>query len=143
MFAGLPMLAIPVLIYNLFAFLGDPGGLRHSLPGRLNEPSGQIRMASGAAWSPTLSDLVLALAIFAVAIDLIRAASMHKDAASAHVWSGLLLAVCSIELLMLPDFATSTFALVTLMSLISSASGLLITALVGRTSLDQRFKSGR
>jgi len=143
MFAGLPMLAVPVLVYNLLAFLGDPGGHAHKLPTRLNEPAGLVRMSSGAAWSPTLSDLILALAIGAVVVDMVKVFTSRKDVASAHIWSGLLLAVCSMEFLMLPDFATSTFALMTLMSLFSAASGLMITALYGWTAVDQRFKSGR
>jgi hypothetical protein len=55
----------------------------------------------------------------------------------------LLLAICSTEFLLLPDFATSTFALMTLMSLFAAASGLMVTALYGWTAVDQRFKSGR
>jgi hypothetical protein len=143
MFAGLPMLAVPVIVYNLLAFVGDANIRSHSLPGRLNEAAGLVRMSSGAAWSPTLSDLILALAIGAVFVDLVKVFTNRKEVATGHIWSGLLLAICSIEFLLLPDFATSTFALITLMALFSSASALMITALYGWTSVDQRFRSGR
>ena len=141
MFGGLPMLAVPVVVYNLLAFFGDPHGLTHRLPNRLTEPAGLVRMSSGAAWSPTLSDLILALAIGAVFVDLVKVFTSRKDAASGHIWSGLLLAICSVEFLLLPDFATSTFALMTLMSLFSVSSALMITAIYGWTGVDQSFKS--
>jgi hypothetical protein len=44
---------------------------------------------------------------------------------------------------MLPDFATSTFALMTLMALFSTATALTLTALFGWNTIDQQFRSRR
>jgi hypothetical protein len=141
MFGGFPILSLPVAVYNLLAFFGGPNSRAHDLPTRLTQPQGLVRMSSGAAWSPTLSDFLLALAIGAVFVDVLSAINLRKDAGSLHVWSGLLLTVCALEFLLLPSFATSTFALITLMALFSVSSGLTVTAVQGWGGVDHRFKS--
>ncbi|HET9161226.1 MAG TPA: hypothetical protein VFN88_11505 [Caulobacteraceae bacterium] len=141
MFGGFPVLAVPVAVYNAMAFFGEPNSHGHAFTTRLLQPQGLVRMSSGAAWSPTLSDLILALAIGAVFVDVVSAINARKDGAALHVLSALLLAVCSLEFLLLPSFATSTFALITLMSLFSVSSGLTITAMQGWGGIDHGFKS--
>ncbi|MDB5453856.1 MAG: hypothetical protein JWO33_2434 [Caulobacteraceae bacterium] len=141
MFGSFPMLAVPVVAYNLLAFLSSDGQAGTNLPGRLVQPTGWVQLSSGAGWSPTLSDLILAVAIGAFVVDLAKLFAAGKTEATIHIWTSLLLFCCAIEFLLLPAFATSTFALLSLMSVLSVVAGLAFALLAHARRPEQGFRS--
>ena len=111
------------------------------MPGRLVQPTGWIQLSSGAGWSPTLADLVLALAIAAFVIDLVKLFIAGKTNAATHIWAALVLFCCAVEFLLLPAFGTSTFALISLMAFLSVVAGLLFAVLAHARGPARRVRS--
>lgn len=136
MFAAFPLLAIPVVIYNLIA-LTLPGGFA-SPDGalQLTSPLFNISMTSGAAWPVSLSDLLLAGALVVLFIELLKSTTSRRIAIINHSLSMLLFIVCLIEFLLAPAFATSTFFLMTLMVLLDVLAGFIVTIVAARRDID-------
>lgn len=139
MLAGVPTLTIPVAAYNLMALTGDE---HHSgrIYGRLADRSASIGLASGAAVSLSMSDLILALAIGALFVDVVRWVTDARISVFDQGLSTLLFLVCVFELLMLTPFGTPTFMLITLMTLLNVAAGM-ICALAGNGRIGHSFRS--
>jgi len=111
MFAAFPLLALPVLVYNLF-LLTLEGGLRTTeAEVRLTEPLFTVGMASGGAWNVTLGDLMIAGALVVLFVELLKSTTSHKTAIVNHSLSMVLFVVCLVEFLLLQGFATSTFVI--------------------------------
>ena len=141
MFGSFPMLAVPLAAYNVLAFFSQDGQAGANLPGRLVQPTGWNQLSSGAGWSPTLADLVLALAIAAFVIDLVKLFIAGKTNAATHIWAALVLFCCAVEFLLLPAFGTSTFALISLMAFLSVVAGLLFAVLAHARGPARRVRS--
>jgi hypothetical protein len=141
MFGSFPMLAAPLAAYNVLAFFSDGGEGGANLPGRLVQPTGWVQLWSGAGWSPTLADLILALAIAAFVVDLVKLFVAGKTNPATHIWAALVLFCCATEFLMLPAFGTSTFALISLMALLSVVAGLLFAVLAHARGPGPRVRS--
>src|SRR4051812_5029208 len=115
MFAAVPLLALPVLAYNL-VLLTLAGGLRSlDAQTRLGGELFRVPMTSGGSWPVALSDLILAGALVVLFIELLKATTSQKVAIINHSLSMILFVVCLVEFLLLPGFATSTFFLLSLM----------------------------
>lgn len=138
MFGGFPLLGIAFGAYNWLAFIGDKSA--GALPGRLIQPSTAITLASGTTWSPTLSDFLIGMALAALGVDLVKMVAAAQADIEVPIWSGLLLFVCCLEFLAVPAFATSTFALITLMALVCLLANLALR-LVPRGGARRQFRS--
>jgi hypothetical protein len=136
MFAALPLLALPVLIYNLVAL---------TLPGRfsaadadlrMTEPLFSTAMASGAQWPVSLGDLLLAASLAVLFIELLKSTNSRRTAIINHALSMVVFVICLVEFLLAPAFATSTFFLITLMVLLDVLAGFIVTIASARRDLD-------
>ena len=138
MFAALPLLALPVLFYNLFAALAG-GGLRSAATAdRFSAKMASIPMASHVLWSVTLSDLFLAGSLVVLFVELLKSTSSHQAAIINHSLSMVLFIACLVEFLLFPAFATSTFFLLTLMVLLDVLAGFIVTIVASRREIDLR-----
>lgn len=136
MFAAVPLLALPVLVYNLIVLI-MPGGFKAAdATLRLAEPLFTIRMTSGAGWAVSLSDLLLAGALVVLFVELLKSASSKRLAIVNHSLSMVLFIVCLVEFLLLPAFATSTFFLLALMVLLDVLAGFIVTIAAARRDVD-------
>lgn len=136
MFAAIPLLALPVLLYNLDLLL-QPGGMRAAgLVAQLASPVLAVRMASGAVWPVTVGDLYLAAALVVLFIELLRSAPSRKAAIVNHALSLVLFVACLVEFLLLKGFATSVFFLITLMVLLDVLAGFIVTIASSRKDVD-------
>ena len=136
MFAALPLLAVPVLIYNLMA-LTMQGGFRSVVAqARLGEQMFAVPMASGAAVSVSLGDLLLAGSLVVLFVELLKSTTSQKAAIINHSLSMLLFIACLVEFLLLPAFATSTFFLISLMVLLDVLAGFVVTIVSARRDID-------
>jgi hypothetical protein len=117
---GFPLLLIPVAIYNIIAFL---------MPGvSLNEPIARLTLLSGAEWPLTLSDLLLALAILLLLLEVIKGARPGAKYVTDHLLSLIVFGGAAAEFLLLPRFGTSTYFLLTLLALVDFLSGIALRA---------------
>ena len=136
MIAAIPLLVLPVLIYNVLV-LTMAGGFRTAeAQGQLSAQLFTVPMASGATWPVSLSDLILAGALVVLFIELLKSTTSQKAAIVNHSLSMILFVVCLVELLLLPGFATSTFFLLTLMVVLDVLAGFIVTIVSARRDVD-------
>jgi hypothetical protein len=141
MLAAIPLLSIPVLVYNILV-LTMAGGVRTTEAARqLSAELLQIPMASGARLSVSLADLVLAGALVILFIELLKSTTSQKAAIINHALSMLLFVTCLVEFLLLPGFATSTFLLLTVMVSLDVLAGFIVTIVSARRDVD--FDAGQ
>ena len=136
MFAAFPLLAIPVLIYNLVV-LTLPGGFGSPDAAlSLSEPLFTVNMTSGSPWPVSLSDLLLAGSLVVLFIELLKSTTSRRIAIINHSLSMLLFIICLVEFLLAPAFATSTFFLIVVMILLDVLAGFIVTIISSRKDFD-------
>jgi hypothetical protein len=112
---GFPLLLIPVAIYNIIVFL---------MPGvSLAEPVVRLTLLSGAEWPLTLSDMLLALAILLLLLEVIKGARPGAKYLTDHLLSLIVFGGAAAEFLLWPRFGTSTYFLLALLALVDFLSG--------------------
>ncbi len=132
MFAAVPLLALPVLIYNLIAFTSGHDGAGAAM----TNPLFTIHMPTSAAWVVTLSDLLLAASLVVLFVELLKSTTSRRIAIINHSLSMILFIICLIEFLLAPVFATSTFFLITVMVLLDVLAGFIVTIVSARRDID-------
>lgn len=136
MFAAFPLLALPVLFYNVMALTLRDGFRAQYAQSQLATPLFTVPIASGAQWQVTLSDLILAGALVVLFVEMLKSTNSQKTAIVNHSLSMLLFVACLIEFLLAPAFATSTFFLLTLMVLLDVVAGFIVTIMSARKDVD-------
>ncbi len=111
---GLPLLVIPVAIYHILVF-GTMTPLDQSVLQFTLQPESLLVVS----WGYFLIGLGLVL-LYA---EIFKSTRTGAVSMADHVLSTLLLAVCVVELIMLPEMATETFFILTLMTLIDVIAG--------------------
>ena len=137
MFAALPLLALPVLFYNLIAAAAMPGGL--SSPVAQDEMARrlfEIPMPNGAAWAVSMGDLLIFGSLLILFIELLKSTTSRRIVIINHSLSMVLFIVCLVEFLLLPSFATSAFFLITAMVLLDVLAGFIVTIVASRRDID-------
>jgi len=113
---GFPLLLIPLAIYNIIVFL---------MPGvTLAEPLVTLTLMSGAGWPVTLSDILLALGILSLLLEVMKGARPGAKYLTDHLLSLIVFGAAAAEFLLWPKFGTSTFFLLSLLALVDFLSGL-------------------
>jgi hypothetical protein len=131
MLIALPLLLIPVVIYNLIVLFGMTGGTAAVSPdATLREPMFSIPMASGANWE--VGDALLLFALVLLFFELLKSTSSQRVAIVNHALSLILFVVCLVEFLLIRGFATSTFFLITTMVLLDVLAGFIVTIISAR-----------
>ena len=115
---GFPLLIIPLAIYNMIAFL-TPGIL-------WTDRVTSVRLFSGADWVVTFGDILIGLALFLLFIEIAKATRAGAKSIVDHVLSIVILVAAIGEFNVLPQAATSTFALLAAISLIDVLGGFAI-----------------
>lgn len=136
MFVALPLLAIPVVLYNLIAVAKMAGGGGAATNAALTTPLFSVPMASGAAWSLTSGDLLILLALFMLFFELLKATTSRRVAIVNHSLSMIVFIICLVEFLLVPAFATSVFFLITMMTLLDVLAGFIVTIITARKDFD-------
>jgi hypothetical protein len=136
MFAAFPLLVIPVVLYALFAFVQvlsqNSAGAHEALVGEILS----VPMPSGQHWSIGLGDLFVLLGLFMLFFELIRATSSNRTAIINHSLSMIVFVVSLVLFLLGPGFATSTFFLLVIMTLLDVLAGFIVTIIASRRELD-------
>jgi hypothetical protein len=117
---GFPLLLIPLAIYNIIVFL---------MPGvSLAEPLVKLPLMSGAEWPLTLSDMLLALGIVVLLLEVIKGARPGAKYLTDHLLSLIVFGGAAAEFLLWPRFGNSTYFLLALLALADFLSGLALRA---------------
>ena len=137
MLIAIPLLIVPVVIYNLVILLGGAGADPLLGPTAvLGEVLFRVPMTSGAVWSISVGDLILFLSLILLFVELLKSTSSQRVAIVNHALSMILFVVCLVEFLLLRGFATSTFFLITLMVLLDVLAGFIVTIVSARRDVD-------
>jgi hypothetical protein len=113
---GFPLLLIPLAICNIIAFL---------MPGlSFSAPLFTLPLMSGVAWAVTLSDVLLALGILMLLFEVIKGARPGAKYFMDHLLSLVVFGGAAAEFLLLPQFGTSTYFLLTALALVDFLSGI-------------------
>jgi hypothetical protein len=113
---GFPLLLIPLAIYNIIVFL---------MPGvSFTDPLVKLTLMSGAEWPVTLSDVLLTLGILLLLAEVIKGARPGAKYLTDHLLSLIVFGAAAAEFVLWPKFGTSTYFLMTALSLVDFLSGL-------------------
>jgi hypothetical protein len=113
---GFPLLLIPLAIYNIIVFL---------MPGvSFADTIVKLTLMSGAEWQVTLSDILLALGMLLLLSEVIKGARPGAKFLTDHLLSLIVFGAAAAEFLLWPKFGTSTFLLLTLLSMVDFLSGI-------------------
>ena len=105
---GFPLLLIPLAIYNIIVFL---------MPGvSLTETLVSVPLTSGAPWALTLSDMLVALGILMLLLEVMKGARPGAKFLTDHLLSLIVFGAALAEFLLWPRFANSTYFLLTLLA---------------------------
>jgi hypothetical protein len=113
---GFPLLLIPLAIYNIIVFLMPDVSF--------TDPLVKLTLMSGAEWTVTLSDVLLTLAILLLLAEVIKGARPGAKYLTDHLLSLMVFGAAAAEFVLWPKFGTSTYFLLTALSLVDFLSGL-------------------
>ena len=112
---GVPLLIIPFAVYNFVAFL---------LPGLdWAQPLAHVKMMSQAIWTLTLGDLVVAVAVFILFLEVVKSIQAARRSIVDHLLSLLLFLAMLAEFLLVKEAATATFFLLLVTAFVDVIGG--------------------
>jgi hypothetical protein len=112
---GVPLLLIPFAVYNIVAFL---------LPGlEWSQPLAQVEMLSKAVWTLTLGDLLVAIAVFILFLEVVKSIRMARRGVVDHLLSFVLLTGMAAEFVLVREAATATFFLLLVAAFVDVIGG--------------------
>ncbi|MEM6929427.1 MAG: hypothetical protein AAF602_20980 [Myxococcota bacterium] len=148
MLQAFPLLIVPILIYNVFAFIGDIPGVEVQetwcspavhivccelqaafieVPMIARFPADPGELGVRAVWPISMSDLLMALGLVMLFFELMKSTQIQQSSLVNHALSLLLFIAGLIEFLLLPQFATSTFFFLIIMALLDVLAGFIVT----------------
>ena len=127
---GFPLLLIPLAICNIIICL---------MPGVLfTAPLFTLVLVSGVTWPVTLGDILIALGIVLLLFEVIKGARPGAKYFTDHLLSLIVFGGAAAEFVMLPQFGSSTYFLLTLLALVDFLSSLAL-----RVRRSARVATGR
>jgi hypothetical protein len=133
-----PLILVPVLTYNIWAFgataanNGDGAAVR----AHLETPWVTMPMASGAQWIISFGDVMVLLALILLFVELLKSTSTGTAAIFNHALSMLVFIICLVEFLLHPAFATSVFFIILVMALLDVLAGVVVTIISARRDVE-------
>jgi hypothetical protein len=113
---GFPLLLIPLAIYNIIAFLMRDVSF--------TEPMVKLTLMSGDEWKISLSDMLLALGILLLLLEVIKGARPGAKYLTDHLLSLIVFGGAAAEFLLWPRFGTSTYFLLVVLALTDFLAGI-------------------
>lgn len=114
----LPLLAVPLVLYNLLAFVffqGNPAGW--------SNPILSIFMVSRAPWVLTLGDLLVVVGLVCLFVEILKSTRIGSTSILEHILSTGVFILFLIEFILVGACASSTFFILLVMSLIDVIAG--------------------
>ncbi len=132
-----PSLAVPVGIYNVLALITVVSpSLFGSAYDATNRTLFSIPMLSGgAALALSFGNLILVVGLISLFFELVSSTQTSNQALFGDALTLVLFVICLVEFLLLPPFATATFFLLTVMVLMDSMAGFIVSAVSARKDI--------
>jgi uncharacterized membrane protein YqhA len=115
---GFPLLILAFAIYNILAFF-----LGFVRPEDWTATIATVRMMSGGEWKISVTDILLALSLVLLFFEIIKSTRHSTRSIMDHMLSTVVFIAALIEFLLVDRAATSTFALLLLISLVDVVGG--------------------
>lgn len=131
-FTVIPLLIIPVLIYNVIAWAGQEFADVESVRASMDMTAFTVDMVSNVQWVVTRGSVLLGLSLVLLFFEMLKSTGTGRAAVMNHAFSMLIFIICLIEFLMFGAFATSVFFLILLMSLLDVMAGFMVTIAAAR-----------
>ena len=116
---GFPLLLIPFAIYNIIVFLTPGVGW--------TAPVTTVHMMSGEDWVLTWEDILITLAILLLAVEIAKATRIGLRTIIDHMLAMLLFIAMLVEFLLVDRAGTSTFFLLTMITLVDVVVGFTVS----------------
>ena len=113
---GFPLLLIPLAVYNIIAFLMPSVSFTDVLF--------KVPMITGETWPVTLADLLLALGVVLLLLEVVKGARPGSKFLMDHLLSLIIFGAAAAEFVMWPKFGNSTFFLLVLLSMADFLGGI-------------------
>jgi hypothetical protein len=113
---GFPLLLIPLAVYNIIAFLMPSVSFSDVLF--------KVPMITGETWPVTLSDLLLALGVLLLLLEVVKGARPGAKFLMDHLLSLILFGAAAAEFVMWPKFGNSTYFLLVLLAMADLLGGI-------------------
>ena len=138
MLLNLPWLIIPLLIYNIVAFVfgGSAGAEGYDPAAVFQSEIFSIHMLSGVNWTLTLRDLILIITMLVLFVEILKSTRTSSFALIDHGLSIVIFIICIVEFLIVPQAATSLFFLITIVAIIDVVAGFSIGIRAARRDLN-------
>jgi hypothetical protein len=123
MLTAFPLTLVPLIIYNLIAFI---------LPGATPDATWtgtifHLPLMSGERWGLTLGDLMITLAITMLFLEIMKSGRTGTATVTNHILSTIVLLIYVIEFVLVGKAATSLFFILTVIALFDVIAGFSIT----------------
>jgi hypothetical protein len=112
---GFPLLLIPLAVFNIIAFLMPDVSATVTLF--------RLHLMSGTEWPVALSDVLIALGMLLLLLEVIKGARPGAKFLMDHLLSLVVFGAAAAEFVLWPKFGNSTFFLLTLLALVDFLSG--------------------
>lgn len=113
---GFPLLLIPLAVYNIIAFLMPSVSFTDVLF--------KVPMITGETWPVTLADVMLALGIVLLLLEVVKGARPGSKFLMDHLLSLIVFGAAAAEFVMWPKFGNSTFFLLVLLAMADFLGGI-------------------
>jgi len=113
---GFPLLLIPLAVFNIIAFLMPDVAPTVTLF--------RLHLMSGTEWPVTLSDVLVALGVLLLLLEVIKGARPGAKYLMDHLLSLVVFGAAAAEFVLWPKFGNSTFFLLTLLALVDFLGGI-------------------
>src|SRR6201999_2957176 len=121
-----PLLLIPLAIYNIIVWLMPDVSFSDALA--------KLTLMSGAVWAITLGDVLLALSVVLLLLEVMKGARPGAKYLTDHLLSLVVFGAAAAEFVLWPKFATSIYFLLTLLALVGFLSGISLHTRRGRVA---------
>lgn len=118
MLGSLPLMALVVIAYNVIVFISGA---------TLETSVFSIALISGAVWTVNVGDIILIFGLLLLFIEIINATRTGTLTIVNHGLSMLVLLVAVVEFIVLPQFGTSDFFLIVMLTLLDVIAGFTVT----------------
>ncbi len=123
MLRTIPLLAFVAVAYNVLALVTGSNPDASAL---------SVRLPSQATWSLSIGDLLVAIGICVLYLEILKATRTSAAAVLDHALSIIVFVICLLEFLLIPQMGTASFFLITLMTFVDVIAGFTVTISAAR-----------
>ncbi len=130
---NIPWIVVALILYNLLALVFSAGQTAGASV--FDQELFRVTLLSGAPWALKLGDMMIALTLVLLFLELMKASRHSGVSVYDHALSMLLFIICLVEFLTVSQAATSVFFVILMVTLIDVMAGFIISIRFARRDL--------